>query len=55
MSPSAELELALTHLLRLKELADFFQWPEEQRKRINLLFRGACDLQRQVRAERKAA
>jgi hypothetical protein len=48
MTGHSELELAIAHLLRAKELAEFFHWPEEQQKRIDLLFRGACDLKRQL-------
>lgn len=48
MTGHAELELAIAHLLRTKELAAFFGWPEEHQKRIDLLFRGACDLKKQI-------
>ena len=50
MTGRAELELAIAHLMRARELAAFFQWPEEQQKRIDLLFRGACDLRKKLTA-----
>lgn len=55
MNASANLELAITHLLRAKELAAFFQWPAEQQERIALLLRGAIDLQRKIRGASMAA
>lgn len=44
MTTLPELELAITHLVRAKELAMFYHWPQETIDRIDLLKRGACNL-----------
>jgi hypothetical protein len=52
MSISAELDCALAYLLRMKELAEFFNYPKEQQKRIDLIFRAACNLKKQLEKKR---
>ena len=48
MTVSAELELALAHLLRAKELAQFYTLPEDQQQKIDLLKRATAKVRKQV-------
>jgi hypothetical protein len=47
----AELELAAVHLLRARELASFYGWPEEVIKQIDLLKRGVARTKEQMANE----
>jgi hypothetical protein len=49
-----EVELAITHLQRAKELAEFYQWPTygpQTYQRICSLLRQACEVRRQMLPE----
>jgi hypothetical protein len=45
---SSELELAIAHLLRAKELAEFCGFPEELIQRIDLLKRAVAKVRNQA-------
>jgi hypothetical protein len=51
----AELELAMTHLLRAKELAIFWGHPDELVKQIDLIKRAASNVHAKLSPRKKAA
>jgi hypothetical protein len=55
VSAAQELELAITHLLRARELAQFFGHPEEMVKRIDLVKRATAKVRAQLMAGKQAA
>ena len=48
MTPTAELEEALLHLLRAKEVAAVFNYPDELIERIDLLTRATARVRLQA-------
>ena len=47
-TPAAELELAISHLLRAKELAPMFTYPQEIVERIDLIKRATANVRQQA-------
>jgi hypothetical protein len=50
---SAELQLAIAHLLRAKELAMFYGHQEERVKEIDLIKRAACNVHEKLQPRKK--
>jgi hypothetical protein len=55
MSAAQELELAITHLLRAKEFAQFYGQPQEIVQRIDLVKRATAKVRAQLMAGKQAA
>jgi hypothetical protein len=53
MNVSAELELALTYLLRAKEQAQLFGYSQKDVERLDLLKRAVAKTRSELAAERK--
>jgi len=51
MTTLSQLENAISHLLRAKELAEFYHWPQSFVDRIDLLMRGTVNTRDQLRRE----
>ncbi len=47
-TPAAELELAISHLVRAKELAPMFAYPPEIIDRIDLIKRATANVRQQA-------
>ena len=51
MTTLSQLENAIHHLLRAKELAEFYHWPKSFIDRIDLLMRGTIKTRDQLREQ----